>query len=88
MYSLVVFAGDCELKDVTFIPHDCYLSSFYRSIEAVCDIIRSHPSAHYIDKWEVTKLLKEAVERGGNADLQVQHVHDIQDMLGNNRKYE
>ena len=88
MYSLVVFAGDCELKDVTFIPHDCYLSSFYRSIEAIYDIIRSHPSAHYIDRWEVAELLKEAVERGGNEDLQNQHIYDIHDMLGTDRKYE
>ncbi len=88
MYSLVVFAGDCELKDVNFIPHDCYLSTFYRSVYAVYDIIDSHPSAHYIDRWEVANLLKAAVDRGGNTDLQEQHVYDIHDMLGTNRKYE
>ena len=88
MYSLVVFAGDCELKDVNFIPHDCYLSSFYRSVYAVNDIIESHPSAHYTDRWEVANLLKAAVDRGSYIDLQEQHVYDIHDMLGTNRKYE
>ena len=88
MYSLVVFAGDCELKDVNFIPHDCYLSTFYRSGYAVYDIIESYPSAHYTDRWEVANLLKAAVDRGGNTDLQEQHVYDIHDMLGTNRKYE
>ena len=88
MYSLVVFAGDCEIKDVTFIPHDSYLATFYRSIEAVYDIIESHPSTHYTDRWEVANLLKVAVERGGNLYLQEQHVHDIHDMLGINRRYE
>lgn len=88
MYSLVVFAGKCKLKDVTFIPHDCFLSTFNRSIEAVFDIIKSHPSAHYTDRWEVAKLLKEAVDYGENANLQEQHIHDIHDMLGTNRKYE
>ena len=88
MYSLVVFAGDCELKDVNFIPHDCYLSTFYRSIEAIYDIIESHPSFHYRDRWEVANLLKAAVDRGGNTFLQEQHIYDIHDMLGTNRRYE
>lgn len=88
MYSLVVFAGDCELKDVTFIPHDCYLSTYYRSIEAIYDIIESHPSFHYQDRWEVANILKAAVDRGGNTFLQEQHVYDIHDMLGTNRRYE
>jgi len=88
MYSLVVFAGDCELKDVNFIPHDCYLSTFYRSVHAVYDIIESHQPAHYTDRWEVANLLKAAVDRGGITNLQNQHVYDIHDMLGTNRKYE
>ena len=88
MFSLVVFAGDCELKDVTFIPHDCYLATFYRSIEAIYDIIESYPPIHYTDRWEVANILKAAVERGGNTYLQEQHVYDIHDMLGTNRKYE
>lgn len=88
MFSLVVFAGDCELKDVNFIPHDCYLSTFYRSVYAINDIIESHPSAHYTDKWEVANLLKAAVDRGGDENLQEQHVYDIHDMLGTNRRYD
>ena len=60
MFSLIVFAGDCELKDVTFIPHDCYLSTYYRAIEAVYDIIDTHPAVQYKDRWEVANLLKEA----------------------------
>ena len=88
MYSLVVFAGDCEIKDVNFIPHNCYLSTFYRSVYAVYDIIESHPSAHYTDRWEVANLLKAAVDRGSYIDLQKQHVYDIHDMLGTNRRYE
>ena len=88
MFSLVVFAGDCELKDVTFIPHECYLATFYRSIEAVYDIIESYPSVQYSDRWEVANLLKAAVERGSNTYLQEQHVYDIHDMLGTNRRYE
>ncbi len=87
MYSLVVFAGDCELKDVTFIPHDSYLATFYKSIKAIYDIIESHPPVHYIDRWEVANILKAAVDRGGNVYLQEKHVHNIHDMLGSNRRY-
>lgn len=88
MYSLVVFAGDCELKDVTYIPYDCYLATFYRSIDAIYDIIESHPPIHYSDRWEVANILKTAVELGGNLSLQEQHVYNIHNMLGTNRRYE
>lgn len=88
MHSLVVFAGDCELKDVTFIPHDCYLATFYRAIDAVYDIIQSHPFVRYTSRWEVANLLKAAVDRGGDSYLQKQHINDIHDMLGTNRRYE
>ncbi len=88
MFSLVVFAGDCELKDVNFIPPGCYLSTLYRSVYAVFDIMWSHPLFHYADKWEVANLLKAAVDRGGNTFLQDQHVYNIHEMLGTNRRYE
>jgi len=88
MFSLVVFAGNCVLKDVTFIPHDSYLASFYRSIEAVYDIIQSHSPVHYSNRWEVANLLKAAVDRGSDTYLQDQHVHDIHVMLGTGRRYE
>lgn len=88
MYSLVVFSGDCELKDVTFIPHDSYLTTFHRAMAAVYDIIEMHPITHYTDRWEVANLLKEAVELGGNTMLQQQHIYNIHDMLGTNRRYE
>ena len=88
MYSLVVFAGDCELKDVTFIPHDCYLATYYRAIDAVYDIIQSHPIVQYNDRWEVANLLKASVDKGNNIYLQEQHVQKIRDMLGTDRRYE
>ncbi len=39
-------------------------------------------------RWEVANLLKAAVDQGGNTTLQEQHVYDIHDMIGTNRKYE
>lgn len=88
MYSLVVFAGDCELKDITFIPHDSYLATLNMAIHAVYDIIDSNPAAQYTDKWEVANLLKAAVDRGELSYLQEKHVEDIKEMLGTNRRYE
>ena len=45
-------------------------------------------TAHYTNRWEVAKLLKDAVDYGENTNLQEQHIYDIHDMLGTNRKYE
>lgn len=87
MYSLVVFGDDCELKDVSFIPQNNYLATFYHSIEAIYDIIETHPPANYTDQWEIANLLKAAVNLGENTKIQEEHIDNIHDMLGTNRKY-
>ena len=88
MFSLVVFCGDCELKDVSFIPQGCYLASGRMAVLAVDDIISANSSANYSDKWEVVRLLQKAVSDGGDQSLQAQHITYIQDMLGTNKRYE
>ena len=88
MYSLVVFAGECKLRNITYIPRDSYLATSDKAISAIYDIIKTHPPFLFQDKWEVVNLLKAAVKRGGVANEQQQHIAGIQDMLGTNRIYE
>ena len=87
MYSMVVFCGDCELKDVNFIPPGCYLATGGSVVAAVDHIINAKPRASYSDKWEVARLLQKAVADGGDQHLQVQHVANIHGMLGTDRRF-
>ena len=83
-YSVIIFAGDCELRDVSFIPKGTFVAKDYR-LNEVLDTIFENEDAEYTDKREVMRILKSAVENGNNADAQTEHVENIKDMLGKDR---
>lgn len=86
-YSVVVFYGDCVLKDVNFVPDRTFIVKDERIFE-VLKIIQSNPPAPYTNKYEVIRVLKAAVENGKNKEMQVQHVENIRDMLGTHRVFD
>jgi len=84
----VVFYGNCELKDISFIPQDTYLTKSER-VEEVLDILmKIGKPALYSGKWEIIELLKHAVKVGENPEIQIQHINTINDMLGKNRIFD
>jgi hypothetical protein len=83
-YSVVVFDGDCELRDVSFIPEGTFVIKPHR-LSDVLDMILENPDAEYTDKHEVIRILKAAVDNGNNTDNQTKHVENIKDMLGKDR---
>lgn len=83
-YSVIIFAGDCELRDVSFIPKGTFVAKDYR-LNEVLDAIFENEDAEYTDKREVMRILKSAVENGNNTDTQTEHIENIKDMLGKDR---
>lgn len=64
-YSVVVFFGRCELKDITYAPgRSCVVSSYFVR-RAVSDILLN-PPALYGDKNEVMEVLAQAVRNGND----------------------
>ena len=88
MYSLVVFCGNCNLKNWNHIPPRCFLSTGRSVVAAIDHIINTKQRANYSDKWEVARLLQQAVNDGGDPNLQAQHVADIHDMFGFDRRFD
>ncbi len=62
-YSVIVFDGDCVLKDVGDIPAGTYLVKPAREGECVRKIV-SQGRATYTDKKEVITVLRDAVRNG------------------------
>jgi len=87
-YSVIMFDGNCELKDITFVPDGTFIVKPWRVLEVVDGIINKSEPANYLDKRKVVAVLKEAVENGNNADVQSQHVEDVKDRLGKERIYD
>lgn len=83
-YSVVVFYGNSELRDISFIPDGTFVIKPHR-LDDVLDIIFDNDEAEYTDKREIMKILKSAVDNGNNTDTPTEHVEKIKDMLGKDR---
>jgi hypothetical protein len=86
-YSVVVFFGDCVLKDINFIPEGAFLIKSTRVLEVIDIILHNNKLAPYSDKFEVIRVLKEAMHNGVNKAIQTQHIENIRDMLGKHRVF-
>jgi len=84
-YSVVVFYGDCVLKDINFVPDGTFLVKSARIFEVLDLIMSKNKLAPYTDKFEVVKVLKEAVYNGNIKAIQIQHIENVKDMLGKHR---
>lgn len=87
-YSIIVFYGDCELKDVSFVPNGTFLVKAHRVFEVMNIILENNEPAHYTNKIEVVRVLKEAVKNGESMETQIQHIENIEDMLGKDRIFD
>ena len=88
IYSVVVFYGDCEFKDISFIPEGTFLIKARRVREIMKMILSGHEPANYTNKREVVDVLKEALKNGESKEVQAQHAENIKDMLGRDRVFE
>ena len=87
-YSVVVFYGDCVLKDINFVPNRTFIVKSNRVLEVTKMIITNNEPIQYTNKDEVVRILKEAVINGNNEEIQSQHTESINEMLGKDRIFE
>ena len=87
-YSIVVFYGDCVLKDVNFVPNGTFLVKSKRVLEVVKIIMNDTAPAQYTNNNEVVRVLKGAVKNEENMETQIQHIENIKDMLGKDRIFD
>jgi hypothetical protein len=87
-FSLIVFFGDCELKEINFVPEGTYLVKISRIFEVLRLIKTNSKAAPYTDKHEVLRILRQAVLNGGNLHNQEKHINNINDMLGKDRIFD
>jgi polyhydroxyalkanoate synthesis regulator phasin len=86
-YSIIVFYGNCELKDIGFIPNETYLVYPERVLNVIDTIINNNDIANFSDKREVIRTLKNAVQNGDNEEIKIKHIENIKNMLDKDRIY-
>ena len=84
-FSVIVFFGDCELKEINYVPKGTYLVKSHRIFEVINLIKTENEPTHYTNKREVVDTLKQLVSFGENIDYQKQHIENIKDMVGKER---
>ena len=87
-YSIVVFYGNCVLKDINFIPDGTFLIKSNRVLKVVETIMKNNELARYINKDEVIRVLKEAVKNGEDKETQIRHIKNVRDMLGKDKIFD
>ncbi|MFM9943707.1 MAG: nuclease-related domain-containing protein, partial [Bacteroidia bacterium] len=87
-YSIIVFYGDCNLKNISFVPKGTYVVTSSRVSEVMKHIVRENKQYNYSNLNEVIRILSEAVMNGGDLKNQIQHSKNINDMLGSNRIFD
>ena len=87
-YSVVLFYGDCVLKDINFVPKGTFLVKANRVLEVIRIIIRNNEPVQYSNKNEIVRILSEAVKEGEYTETQIQHIENVKDMLGKERIFD
>lgn len=87
-YSVVVFYGDCVLKNIEFVPRGTFLVKAPRILEVMRVILNDNIPIQYVNSIAMIRILREAVINGGIAENQLQHAENIRDMLGKDRIFD
>lgn len=86
-YSILVFYGDCELKNINFVPNGTFIVKSKRVLKALRNILRDNKPVLYTNENEIIRILRGAVIKGGIIENQIQHSENIKDMLGTHRVF-
>jgi len=87
-FSIIVFYGDCELKEINFVPERTFIVKHHRIFEVLKRIKNSNNPSPYSNKNEIIRILKQAVYNGGILNNNQKHIKSIKEMLGKDRIYD
>lgn len=88
IYSVIVFYGDCVLKNINFIPDRTFITNSARVLEVIQKIINDNPSFEYKNREEIIGVLRKAVANGNDIEIQHQHISNVRDLLGTDRIFD
>lgn len=79
-YSVVIFYGDCNLRDISYIPADTYIGyacELKAIMKKILKILKTHPAVGYGNMERLVGVLKESVDNGKNGRIVRRHIEDI-----------
>jgi hypothetical protein len=76
-YSVIVFYGDCVLKNLTQIPREINIVKSTDAIEAITNLIQTGRESTYTNLVDIVAILFESVNYGEDRDVRLHHAEYI-----------
>jgi len=86
-YSIVVFYGNCVLKDINLIPEGTFLVKSTRVVDITNQFIFGKGLTNYSNKKEVIQLLDEAVKNGEDYEIRMKHFNYVKEIIDKDLKF-
>lgn len=86
-FSVIVFYGDCELKEINCVPNGVYVTKEHRLHEVLSAVLNDNELVCYKDKKEVIKILNNAKHSGECENVILKHDNSVKDLLGEHRVF-
>lgn len=87
-YSIIAFYGNCNFKEINYVPKGTYLVKSHRIMEVMKLIRKNNEEAPYTNKRAVLNVLHQAVKKGKSSSTQNKHIENVNEMLGQHRIYD
>ena len=69
IYSIIVFYGTSELRSINNIPQNCWVVYPNQVAKLVKYIMTNANPVEFTDKWEIMRILRNAVNNGENEEI-------------------
>lgn len=87
IYSVIVFFGNCEFRDLKLIPDNVFLIKSSQLYKILKKIMHTNQPAKYTDKKEIVNLLNSGVQNGEDSEIRKEHIRHIQTRRGKYNDY-
>lgn len=86
-FSVIVFYGNCELKEITDVPANCYVANELALNDVMNRIFTQNTPIEIPHIENICAHFLEAVANGNNSEIRQQHIRNIQEMMSKERMY-
>ena len=78
-FSVIVFYGNCTLKDISCISQNTYITKNYHVMQVINEILTTEPSISYAS--HIIPLLQDTVHNGNDPIIRQHHINNIHNLL-------
>ena len=77
-YSIIVFYGDCELKEISNIPTHTEICYSSEVLKVISRIMSTQPDANYHNKQKIMKVLQQGLKNGEDENIISEHISQVE----------